>query len=373
MWGGPLEGNMDWRELDRAISELELLMPADRGGSWKPFWSKSQEIQKVFNSKIRYPTLDERTAAWNRFNELRDSAKQSRDQQSAELAKGVRHLDELIEAFSDKVRKYNSVLDGLSFKTVYGMLDVLGSSIHDWRPVWQAAKEIQELFKSGIRYPSKELHDQAWTKFNDARNDASRIANEERDKERDISGQWRDFIIREAELVRYLPLGMFTSFVADEAEEMKKLGKFLNETAEALSKHKDSMIRLHKDECWERIQDVRATHQAFWESYSKAREARHREYRERMRARYEKTEQNIQDNRERLAKAEDALGRVEATIEKLEGLIASAYSDNFREAHEGFLQEAERKRDSIQESIERIQGWIQTSEAELSDISNKLR
>jgi hypothetical protein len=56
--------------------------------------------------------------------------------------------------------------------------DPLGLSVvlHDWRPVWNLAKEIQEPFNSGIRYPTKELRQRAWLRFNALHDEASRRA-----------------------------------------------------------------------------------------------------------------------------------------------------------------------------------------------------
>jgi hypothetical protein len=56
--------------------------------------------------------------------------------------------------------------------------DPLGLSVvlHDWRPVWNLAKEIQEAFNSGIRYPTKELRQRAWLRFNALRDEAPRRA-----------------------------------------------------------------------------------------------------------------------------------------------------------------------------------------------------
>jgi hypothetical protein len=33
---------------------------------------------------------------------------------------------------------------------------------HDWRPFWALAGEVQQAFKSGVRYPTRKLREAAW-------------------------------------------------------------------------------------------------------------------------------------------------------------------------------------------------------------------
>jgi hypothetical protein len=58
---------------------------------------------------------------------------------------------------------------------------------HDWRPFWALAGEVQQGFKSGLRYPTRELREAAWVKFNALRDEANRRATAERESLRSHS------------------------------------------------------------------------------------------------------------------------------------------------------------------------------------------
>ncbi len=365
---------MDWQELNSLIAELESLMPTNGKGSWKTFWDKTHEIQKGFNDKVRFPP-GEHAQAWERFNSLRDNAKKQREQQNAEFEGAISKLDEMIEEFRILVEHAFSLplFESLSFRYVFGPFDLLGSRICDWRPVWEKAKEIQDIFNSGIRYPNKGQRDHAWAKFNNARNEASKHANAEREAMQNTSVAWRNQIIKEAESARYSRMRDLYSFMSTDADDMKKMGQWLSHAGEMLKINKHNMLKEHKDQCFETIQEVRATHQEFWGSYNEARERKHKEFLSRSEDALTRIGQNIADNEARKEKALQGLAHTEANIEKLEGMVASAYSDEFRDRFEGYLAEAEEKRQSIKETIARLDDWIATSEAKMSDIRSKLR
>ena len=57
---------------------------------------------------------------------------------------------------------------------------------HGWKPFWTKAKEIQEAFKAKVRYPSKELQNAAWRRFNDLRDAASAHKKESQNPSREV-------------------------------------------------------------------------------------------------------------------------------------------------------------------------------------------
>lgn len=251
---------------------------------------------------------------------------------------------------------------------------LLQDRVYDWRPAWDLAREIQEDFKSGIRYPNASARDAAWTRFNNERSDLSRRSNADRETEFSVSTGWRDKILAMVEGARYSRLGdMITFFDPMTAEDMKGLSGLLKEAGRLLSENKHQMLREHKDECFQRIQEIRATHDAFWGRYKEEREVRQQQYRERIRDVLTRVEQNISNNRDKRAKAEIALERCEENISKLDDMLGSARSDEHRDRVEGWLSEAREKRASIWESIRRIEEWIEQDETRRSDILSKMR
>jgi hypothetical protein len=291
-----------------------------------------------------------------------------------ELSEESRKLDSLLDELEAFVGGATQIFGTLEFRYIHFPLDVLGTKVHDWKPVWAKIKEIQAIFNSGVRYPTKSLRDDAWTRFNNLRNETSQKANADRESVFSVSTAWRDTIIGEIESARYSAISdVLFFFDPTTAEDMKRMGELLKEAGHTLSNNKGQMLREHKDECFQRIQEVRQTHDAFWEQYKAARERRQQEYRQKVDDVLARVEGNITNNLERKAKAESALLRVEENIEKLQGMIASAYTDEFRERFEGWLSKAEERRDSINQSIRRIDEWIDQDERRRNDIYAKRR
>jgi hypothetical protein len=280
-------------------------------------------------------------------------------------------LDQQIDDLERMISSAFSPLSGRRICDRYGMF---GQMVYDWRPAWEKAREIQELFKSRVRYPTASQRDNAWTRFNSVRNELSRRSNADREAVFSVSKSWRDKIIDEIEHAKYSKLGdVIFFFDPTTAEDMKRLGELLKEAGRVLSENKHQMLREHKDECFQRIQEVRQTHDAFWGEYKKARELRQQEHRQKIRDVLARIEGNISSNQDKKAKAEAALDRAEANISKLNGMLESARSDEHQERVQGWLSEAEEKRASIQESITRIEEWIDQDERRRADILAKQR
>jgi chromosome segregation ATPase len=152
-------------------------------------------------------------------------------------------------------------------------------------------------------------------------------------------------------------------------ETMKWKGQQLHEAGHLLSKHKHEMTKEHKAEIHERIVSIRANHEVFWGRYREYQQEKQRIYEEKKKSweerqvrrqqSRERIEANIEKNRASLRKAEDALERQKQHRRKLEDDISSAYSDSFRDRAEGWLSECNDKISDIEESIERLESWVQ--------------
>jgi hypothetical protein len=284
------------------------------------------------------------------------------------------HLDALIDDFETLVTKGAGAFGELDAHRTKGPYEFFGDMVHDWRPVWDKAKEIQTVFNSGIRYQTKELRDQAWTRFNNLRNEASQRANADRERRFSVSKGWRDQIMDVIESARFSRLGeMILFFDPMTAKDMKQLAEFLKDAGRMLSEKKHQMLREHKEECFQRIQEIRQTHDSFWNEYKKTREIRQQEHREKISAVLDRIEANISNNQTKKAKAEDALERAEANISKLDEMLENARGDDHRERVEGWLAEAHTKKESIEQSIRRIEEWIEQDEHRRADILSKQR
>jgi hypothetical protein len=211
-------------------------------------------------------------------------------------------------------------------------------------------------------------------RFNNIRNDLSKRSNADRERVFSVSKDWRDEIIADIE---WAPYSKFADalffFDPTTVEEMKQLGEQLNKASRRLSEHKDQMLREHKEECFQRIKEIRATHDQFWGEYRKQREVRQQEHRERIHGVLARIESNISKNQEKKKRAEGALEHVEANISKLYGMLENARGDEYRERVDGWLAEAQAKKESIEESIRRMEEWIEQDERRRADIFSKQR
>lgn len=250
---------------------------------------------------------------------------------------------------------------------------------HQWNDVFELIKEIQEDFKKGIRYPTKAERDEAWQTFFNLRDDAYRLKHEqyeERSKQhyREIEPYLRDAYWNklEDELGDIVTLGLMPTT----KEGMKWKGQQLREAGNLLSKHKHEMTKEHKAEIHDRIVSIRANHDVFWGQYREYQKEKQQIYEQKKQAweegqvrrqhAKERIEANIEKNKESLVKAQDALDRQKQHRSKLQDDISSAYSDSFRERAEGWLDECNDKISDIEDSIQRLESWIQEGREKLN-------
>ncbi len=240
---------------------------------------------------------------------------------------------------------------------------------HDWRPVWNLAREIQEAFRT-VRYPTTELRQASWNRFFELRSEASQRADREREWVNIHSEKHRDDILFECRGLEYSRLtDMIFFFDPTTVEEMKEAGRRLGHAMSMLKEHKHKMLREHKQECFDRFQEIKESHEIFWEDYRKTRDLRRQEYLERRQATIAKIEANLEKNEDQLEKARAAPAHAEERIAQLREKIDSTNSEKWRDIWSGWLEEAERKAEDIEEHIERIRGWIDEGQRKLFDLN----
>lgn len=237
-----------------------------------------------------------------------------------------------------------------------------GTTREDWEPVFELMKEIQADFNSKVKYPTIEERETAWQTFCSLRSDAheeSRKQNAERSDYRMIEINRE---LREADWDAFMDeIGDVITFhtAPTTRDIMKEKGRHLREAGQLLSRYKHEMTREHKDEVFERIKDIREQHDIFWGRYREHQEEKQRQYERKRDNARERIEANLEKNQEQLRKAEDALERQKQHRLDLEEQISSAWSDDFRDRAEGWLDETNDKISDIESSIERIEGWIE--------------
>lgn len=218
---------------------------------------------------------------------------------------------------------------------------------------WAKASELKEELKNSKLF--KDNREELWRKRQDACERV--IQNQEMSQERFKSKSYehRNAIIDRSGLAR--PENLF-GFLPEDVDSMKRCGKLIKESWDMLSEYKHEMTREDKDKCFEYITDTQEEVNAWWNNYKGYQADRRSDFELRTRSR-------INENRERLRKANDALDRVKANIEKLEDDIANAWSDDYRDRASNWLSESEDQARDIEASIERIESWIAEDEAKL--------
>ena len=224
-----------------------------------------------------------------------------------------------------------------------------------WRDVWTQAKDIQAGFK-GVRYPTASERQAAWERFNNLRDAATAISQKQRESLHYESKRHRERILDLAKDATVPTFEIMPPF--NDAERMKERGAVLKEAWTELSEHKHQMTAEHKKECFDRLVEVKAGHDSWWEGRKQHGAEKRESWQERVQA-------NLKKNRELLRERTVLLARMEEQADELRGKIADAWSDEFRERAGGWLSELEGKIDGLKEYIERIESWIDEDEKKL--------
>ncbi|MEA3049092.1 MAG: hypothetical protein QOG84_928 [Sphingomonadales bacterium] len=228
---------------------------------------------------------------------------------------------------------------------------------NDWRPVWDKAREVQGAFNAKPQFPTVTERQEAWTRFNALRDEASQIAKEERSDFETMSSSHRDDLMGD---LRYLECDGTEISLADavfgsmDAEGMKQLGAKLGVVSRRFSEVKHRMTREHKQEVFDRIQEVRASHDRFWGRRKQAMERARAERDERRAQFVDRVRANIRGNYERLAKAEAAEERVRSNLRSNYEKLSDARSESFAERVRSWISEDEDRLEDIRRSIDRI-------------------
>lgn len=253
------------------------------------------------------------------------------------------------------------------------------TSKEQWDDIFELMPQIQDHFKT-VRYPQKFDRDEAWVKFNNIRNNAFESKNSQyKVKSKTHYNEiWSrledaDYNWRIDSLAKVVLWGEFKVSI----ETMKERGKMLKEAGIYFKENKMEMTKEHKAEIHEKFIEVRESHDVFWDRVKEYREEQNKIYEDKKQAWEEKQlkSQEIKErmiaNREKLKinlnKSEDFLSSLESQKSNLEDKISSAYSDNFREKHEGWLSEVEDKIREVEEQIEKFKTWIQEIDDKLDN------
>lgn len=256
------------------------------------------------------------------------------------------------QVLDDKIDRLHQDISAIYNVISYG-------SDNSWEAVFELMDEIQNDFKS-VRYPTKSARQNAWENFCEARNDAySKKRSRLQSLSRDHKGELLDMLglLDYSPLIDGLEIALYKE-IEEKKQEMIERGRQVNKAAKHFKSVKHEMTREHKDAVHERIVDIRESHNLFWEHYYGRKAELQEEQEEKSTEARQRVDDRIEANEEKLEKAESALIKLKSHIDQLEDLIEGAWNDDFRERQEGYLDEAEAKKDDIEAYIKKLKIWI---------------
>ena len=302
---------MDYSQLNALIDQLRDAVEETepRKGYWSELWALARQIQAEFKG-TRYPTNADRTEAWNRFNELRDNARQRSESNRARM--------EANESSWEKKTKASSQARSAVERKVYHTRPTTDFERALAAPILLPIQMVDAILRNilGMEQPDEVKEDllscnkymrEAW----------------------DLFGRSKDAL---------LP--------ADKAQTYKSLSEAQARLDSAWAAWKDQSNRI-----WRLKREQ-------WEIRKQERDEKHRLF-------VQRVTENITKLEGKLESATSALARHEARLEKLREDLDNAWSDSFKECCSEWIEECEKRISDIQESISRMDGWIDEERAKL--------
>ena len=237
----------------------------------------------------------------------------------------------------------------------------LTSPIHENRPIitkyqdfWNKAKEITALFRE-LKPLAKSDRDLLWNRFNTVCREVKEKQKTEYGTLESLSKQHLDEILKLADLAQ-LPPGT----PAPGIHELVERGQALKNAGDTLGRFKHAMIAKHKKACFDRIQEIRKTHDATWESLKaiKPKQQTGTKYRSRM---------NLEANYERYKKAAGALENFRIGRDHIRTFLATCRDPEKAAKAKIQLADTEARIEDIEEGILKLQKWITEDEQNLRE------
>lgn len=304
---------MEYSDLEDLIDSIadEVANESPQSGYWKNLWGLIGQAKAGFRG-ARFPKLEEREAAWQKLNDLVESARRRSERERNEREKRTREWEEKRQRSTASARRVKAKLAGarptsdierMISSVVILPLTVLENALRGILGL----QELDEVFED-LKACSKNLKD-AWAVFNETKENM-------------------------------LP--------ADKGSIYKSLQEAQERLNEAWDNWRRTKDKLHEDR------------QRAWEERNRERERRHREFVQRVEANISKLEAKID-------KAETALEKQQRHLEDLREQYESAWNEDFKERCGGWIEEAEERIGDIENSIDRLKGWLKEEKAKLKE------
>jgi hypothetical protein len=241
---------------------------------------------------------------------------------------------------------------------------------YDWGPCHALMKEIGINFK-GLRYPTPQERQAAWERYRALREEADSRLENERSGFRGQSEWYCEAVLAECSGISYSPVeDLLIPFDTATADKVRHWGTLLQKAIDYYGTVKHRMLREHKERCWEKFDEVRASHRHFWAQLNQARDERRAAYNERKATTIEKIRANRDRNTERLEKLQAARDRVSSHKEEIQAKLDETTSEKWQGIFQEWIDQDEQSLDDIDAKIDRIQGYIDEDEQKLGELED---
>lgn len=237
-------------------------------------------------------------------------------------------------------------------------LESLTGPIRENRPIitkyqdfWNQAKKITALFKE-LKPLAQSDRDLLWNQFNTLCLDVKGKQKGEYGALESLSQGHFDEIMQLADKAR-LPKSAPAHMVHDLVER----GQALKKASDRLAKFKHEMIAKHKKACFDRIQEIRKSHDAAWGA--KETENLPRQQESEMESRIRK---NLEANYERHKKAANALENFQIGRGHIREFLATSKDPGKIASAEARLAETEVRIRDIEDGMKKLAKWIAEDE-----------
>jgi len=240
-------------------------------------------------------------------------------------------------------------------------LSSLTGPIRENRPIvtkyqdfWNNAKHITALFRE-LKPLAKSDRELLWKQFNALCLEVKEKQKAEYGSLESLSQQHLDEIMKLANLAQ-LPPGA----PAPEIHELVERGQALKNAGDTLGRYKHAMIAKHKKACFDKIQMIRKTLDAAWDSLNAVKPKQQTGTKFRAR-------KNLEANYERYKKAANALENFQIGRDHIRTFLATCNDQEKAAKAKIQLAETEARITDIAEGIRKLRKWIADDEQNLKE------
>jgi len=259
----------------------------------------------------------------------------------------------------------------------------------NWKSIWKQIKMIGSNFK-GMKFPTKEEHQQSWSKFQSIVNEVKCCQKEEQDKwnqKKAESNKLKNDIIAQAHRAELpgnigsLIVSMATFGISEilstimgpfdeKKRELQSASEELKKGWDMLNMYKTDMLGRDKYDAFQALNKVKENLDNEWNDYKQKRQNTYDNYQQERERKHQawrqRNEENIRNLENRREKLNNILSHKESHLEELHDKLNEAWSDDYRSTISGYIDEEESKIHDIRNKLDDIESWLYEARKKLN-------